>query len=154
MFYDALLLLGLLFVAAIPVTVLFQITYESPRYPWLVGYFLTVSALFASWFWTHGGQTLGMKTWNLKLVRGDEQPVNWSHAILRFSLAVLPWLPLLVTAAFKFSPESRGIQILLWLPPLLAWATALGNRANLTWYDHFSGTRLTTLTKQRVETND
>ncbi len=151
MFYDALLLLGLLFVAAIPVTVMFRITYESDSYPLFVLYCLLVSAAFVGWFWTHGGQTLGLKTWHLELVGPDASAITWPLALTRFVLALLPWIPLLVAGTFKLQPETRIGQIALWLPPLLAWATALSNRNRVTWYDHFSGTRLISTPNERPD---
>ena len=39
------------------------------------------------WFWLHGGQTLAMKTWRLRLVRQDDRPIQPPQALLRFLLA-------------------------------------------------------------------
>lgn len=40
-------------------------------------------------FWTHGGQTLAMKTWRIRLVRDDGGRVGTGRAIHRYLLAVL-----------------------------------------------------------------
>jgi uncharacterized RDD family membrane protein YckC len=55
---------------------------------------LLVGALFFGWFWTHGGQTLGMRAWRLQLRRSDGRPVNWATAAARYAFAWLAWLPL------------------------------------------------------------
>ncbi|HEX5637224.1 MAG TPA: RDD family protein [Gammaproteobacteria bacterium] len=54
-------------------------------------YILLVCFLFFGWFWTHGGQTLGMKTWKLRIVSLDGKPVSWQQAGLRFVAALFSW---------------------------------------------------------------
>ena len=49
---------------------------------------------FYGWFWTHGGQTLGMRAWKLKLVRQDAELITWQQAFFRFCYAVISWIPL------------------------------------------------------------
>lgn len=50
-----------------------------------------VSFFFYGWFWTHGGQTLGMKAWNLYLVKPDGKFINWSTAFKRYIGAIISW---------------------------------------------------------------
>ena len=52
-----------------------------------------VAFVFYGWFWTHGGQTLGMRAWKLKLVRQDGETVTWLQALFRFCYAILSWIP-------------------------------------------------------------
>jgi len=54
-------------------------------------YLLAVSFVFYGWFWTHGGQTLGLKAWKLKVQSLEQQPLNWKQALIRFSAAILSW---------------------------------------------------------------
>lgn len=58
----------------------------------LRGWLLLVGLLFFGWFWTHGGQTLGMRAWRLQLRREDAGPLNWPRAVLRYALAWPSWL--------------------------------------------------------------
>jgi uncharacterized RDD family membrane protein YckC len=44
--------------------------------------------LWLGWSWTHGGQTLGMRAWRLRLVTLESGPVTWPRALLRFLVAV------------------------------------------------------------------
>lgn len=55
-------------------------------------YLIGVSFLFFAWFWTHGGQTLGMRAWKIKVLTTDGKPLNWRQAALRFFFALLSWL--------------------------------------------------------------
>lgn len=81
----------------------------------------SVSFGFFSWFWTHGGQTLGMRAWRLQLRRHDGGPLSWPQSMRRFAWALL-----------------------LWLPGLL-WVAV--DRTRLAWHDRLSGTELVLLPK-------
>lgn len=123
MFYDHLLLIALLIVLSYP-------------YVWLANgsdsgfiaktlyqlYLLTICFFYFAGFWVRGGQTLGMKTWRIKLVHGGGGPVTWAVAFKRFAYA---WLSLLCL----------GLGF-LWI---------LYNRDKLAWHDRLSGTRLITV---------
>lgn len=50
-----------------------------------------VSFFFYGWFWTHGGQTLGMRAWNLYLIKPDGKFINWKIAAKRYISAILSW---------------------------------------------------------------
>ncbi len=49
---------------------------------------LTATAFFG-WFWTHGGQTLGMRAWRIRVIGLESQPVTWRQAFLRSLTATL-----------------------------------------------------------------
>ena len=120
MFYDGLLLIGLLFIAAIPLTLLPETLKTSPGARLVIqGYLLLVCALFFVWFWTHGGQTLGMRTWRLRLVSDDGGPVRPGQAARRF-----------LTATLSLACLGLGF---LWV---------LIDREGLAWHDRLSKTRL------------
>jgi len=85
MFYDSLVLIALLMVAALPPVLLvggampnalFRIAFQL--------YLVSVVFLFFGWFWTHGGQTVGMRAWRLSLVADNGRSLNWHTASLRF----------------------------------------------------------------------
>ncbi|MDP7220329.1 MAG: RDD family protein [Arenicellales bacterium] len=93
MIYDSFLLIGVLFVAFLPVPLV-----DAAAAPalWIKllkpVYLLLVCYLFFGWFWTHGGQTLGMKAWRLRLRRNDGGEPLWSTAGMRFLGALVSWL--------------------------------------------------------------
>lgn len=94
MFYDFVLLIALFFVATalvLPFNAGEAFTRQQVVYPI---YLLIVSFLFYGWFWTHGGQTLGLRAWKIKVLTYDGQPINWAQAGLRFLVAIVSWLAL------------------------------------------------------------
>lgn len=101
--YDLLLLTAIFFVIGIIMSTLTTfivndgnaITEEHPFYIMnqiiiLCTLFLS-SLIFYGWFWTHGGQTLGMKTWRIKLVSNNSDNISWKQASTRFFSALLSW---------------------------------------------------------------
>lgn len=119
MFYDAILLITVLFFAAIIVSVPLNITLDHPLFPLFIIYIYSVGFLFLGWCWTHGGQTLGLKTWKIKLISDSGNEVNWKEALIRYLASLLCWL-------------SCGIGFL--------WCYT--NKERLAWNDLLSKTRL------------
>jgi uncharacterized RDD family membrane protein YckC len=91
-------------------------------------YLLGIAGLFFSWFWTHGGQTLGMRAWRAKLETHDGKNVSWRQAGLRFMAALL-------------SISCAGLGVL--------WALADPDR--LTWHDRISGTRVVLISVEEMK---
>lgn len=93
MSYDALLLAGVLFAATFALLPLVPGALIEPGNVPFMLYLLAVAWLYFCWHWTHGGQTLGMKAWRLRLRARDGSPVSVSRATLRFFCAGLCLLP-------------------------------------------------------------
>lgn len=90
LFYDSLLLLSVLFVATALALLVTggTLDYQSPFFRiWLFG----LCFVFYAWFWLHGGQTLGMRTWKLRVQRFDGGPITPWQALLRFLCAIPCW---------------------------------------------------------------
>lgn len=92
--YDALLLAALWMVLAV-LDLVVRATLGLPHEPHVLRALLLLSGLgFFGWFWTHGGQTLGMRAWRLQVRRSDGAPLAWPTAVARYAFAWLAWLPL------------------------------------------------------------
>jgi uncharacterized RDD family membrane protein YckC len=97
--YDCILLSAVLFIAAAIVTALNQgeaIKPGNSLYPLFVLVLFVLCYLYFAWFWIHGGQTLGMKTWRmqLRIDNGGEstgRQIDWKIAAIRFAAAILSW---------------------------------------------------------------
>lgn len=77
---------------------------------WVVCFFL--------WFWKHGGQTLGMRAWRLRIFNlYHDKPIGYGRLLLRllFSLGGLGTLLVLVDFKSKQSLQDRiaGTQMLV-----------------------------------------
>jgi uncharacterized RDD family membrane protein YckC len=55
-------------------------------------YLAVISFFFYGWFWTHGGQTLGLRAWKIKVLTFDQKPVSWTQALIRFLAAIVSWV--------------------------------------------------------------
>lgn len=90
-FYDVLLLLGVLFAAsAIAVAINHGKAVSHPAY---YASMLAITFIFYGWFWTHGGQTLGLRTWKLKLTNETTDKITWKQSAVRFLWAFVSFLP-------------------------------------------------------------
>jgi uncharacterized RDD family membrane protein YckC len=87
--YDLLLLAALVVVATFPFLAVMGDATGGWRRSLLQLWVLAVAGAYFAWFWTHGGQTLPMKTWRLRLVRRDGAPVSVARAVHRYLLAAL-----------------------------------------------------------------
>lgn len=50
-----------------------------------------IGLAFFGWFWVHGGQTLGMRVWRLKVRRSDGATLRWPIAAVRYTAAYFSW---------------------------------------------------------------
>ena len=119
MFYDSLLLFALLMVSALPVVLIAGENSSFFKSPLYTLYLYSISFVFYGWFWTSGGQTLGMRSWKIRVVRNDGQSLGWDSALMRFLLATI-------------SLTLFGLGF-LWI---------LFDRDNLAWHDQLSKTRI------------
>ncbi len=123
--YDGIVVIAVLFFSAIPPTVAMVSLSEtmqenSGAFRLVMGvYLLLVAFAFYGGFWTHGGQTIGMRAWHIRLVRRDGEPVQWRDAARRYLAAIVSWLAL-----------GTGF-----------WWAAF-DRDKLAWHDRWSDTEL------------
>lgn len=91
-FYDSLLLIAIWMALTLLMTVGASYVSGAPAPPSLLrSVLLTAALLYFVRSWTRGGQTLGMKTWQLQLRRSQESPLTLTRASLRFALAWISW---------------------------------------------------------------
>jgi len=82
--YDAVLLVALEIVVALPLPLVPEAVRSGPvgRACIFVA-MVAVAFAFFGWFWTHGGQTLGMRAWRVRIVRNDGRPMTWLDSAKR-----------------------------------------------------------------------
>lgn len=111
--YEGLLLFALLFIAVLAqgVLALFIQTLQGVH-TLQVLLFLVFAAYFA-WFWSRSGQTLAMKTWQLRVVGPQGQPITVARALARYALCWLWFLPPLAAVAPFHLPVAESTVIVL-----------------------------------------
>ncbi len=73
--------------------------------PLFYSYLFIVTWFFFAWFWRHGGQTLGLRSWSLRLQSDLEHGISWTQTLLRFFAAGFPW----VVSLFLYARLSHGV---------------------------------------------
>lgn len=141
MVYEALLLFGVLFIAGWIFSTLLQQRHALYlRHAQQIWLFLVLGLYFA-WFWSHGGQTLPMKTWRIRLVTEKGRPPGFWHAVARYLLAWLWFMPGLALAWALGAHAS----LLAWIPlaNMVLWAlTIYLDPQRQFLHDRLAGTRL------------
>jgi uncharacterized RDD family membrane protein YckC len=89
LFYEALLLTAILFISTWVFLFLIQGLDSTLTRFLLQLYMIAVIAAYFVYCWTHGGQTLPMKTWRLRLVGREGNPVSRRVALQRYFFALL-----------------------------------------------------------------
>ncbi len=111
--YDGLLLLGLWMVSVLADVVVTHIAGAARDSTVLRAVLFAVGLVFFGWFWTHGGQTLGMRAWRLQVEHDSGRPLSWISAAARYSAMLLAWgvvlTPLLVQAPHLRDEPHAGV---------------------------------------------
>ena len=118
--YDSLLVIALLMLATLPFIAVRggDIVEPDDNLVYQVCMMLVIFAFF-TFFWSYGGQTLGMRAWRMRLETKDGGVPSFAVATLRFGIAVVSLLAV-----------GLGFLWQLW------------DKEELTWHDRFSGPRL------------
>lgn len=141
MVYEALLLFAVLFAATLTFSTLLEQRHALYRRDDLQYWLFVVLGIYFSWFWRYGGQTLAMKTWRIRLVTREGGILSWRHAISRYVLTWLWFLPGLAAASYL---DAQGWMLVL-LPAmnLVLWALAIFiDRDRQFLHDRLAGTRI------------
>jgi uncharacterized RDD family membrane protein YckC len=140
--YEGVLLFGVLMIAGYLYSSLTQQRHALQGKTGLQAFLFVILAIYFTWFWSRGGQTVAMKAWHIRLVMADGRPVPQWRAFLRYLLAWLWFLPALATAHFAGLHGSGAITAIV-LAGVLAYAALSRLRPDRQfWHDAVCGTRL------------
>ena len=155
LFYDLLLLTAVLMLAAL--AALLGARAAGVAAPASNGhgfqiYLALVCYGFFGWFWTHGGQTLGMRAWRLRLQTAGGHGVNWGQALIRVALPLtLLGLGLLWLGQQPKTGNVTGHSVLQYaaalLPCGISYVWILIDRQRRSWNDIASKSRVVLLPK-------
>ncbi len=148
MLYEAMLLFGVLFISAWLFSTLLQQRHALYLRHALESWLFVILGLYFIWFWTHGGQTLAMKTWRIRLVGADGLPVGALRALARF---LLSWLWFIPGLALAWALGAKN-WMLVGVPVanLVIWAAlAYLDPQRQFLHDRIAGTRLVDLNPRK-----
>ena len=108
----------------------------------LQAFVFVVFGIYFVWFWAKG-QTLAMKTWDIRVVDLQGKSITQKHALLRYALSWLWFLPpLIVGWVLGLSATQSAILTLGWV---VVWAMlARFHPQKQFWHDAWAGTQLIT----------
>ncbi len=122
--YDGLLLLALLMIGSVPLVALLGAPVPPGSWAYQLALLLLGLVFFAG-FWSHGGQTLGMRAWRLKVTATSGAPLSPRAAVIRYLAALVS----LAALGFGF----------IWM---------LFDPDRLTWHDRWSRSRVVVMPKR------
>ena len=120
MLYDGLLLVAVWFAATALLLAWRNGEAIPPHHVYYTIYLLGIGFAFFGGFWIHGGQTLGMRAWNIRVLSENGKRIRLSQAALRYIFA---WVSL------------GAVGLGYW------WS--LLDRRRRCWHDRFSATYVT-----------
>ncbi len=138
--YEGMLLFGVVFISGYLFGTLSQTRNALDNRHALQAFVFVIFGIYFTWFWSKG-QTLAMKTWDIRLVDAAGQPVSQSRALLRYFLSWL-WLlpPLAAIAPFSVSLGESFVVVAGWVA---VWAILSRFQPQRQfWHDALAGTRL------------
>lgn len=112
MLYEAILVFAVLFAAVWIFSTLLEQRHALYLRGALQDWLFLVLGIYFVWFWTHGGQTLAMKTWKIRVTGINGAPVKLWRAIARYLFA---WLLILPGLALAWLLGAQG-GMLIWIP--------------------------------------
>ncbi|VWC38792.1 membrane protein [Burkholderia lata] len=139
--YEGVLLFGVVFFAGLAFSLATQQRNGLVHHNLLAAWIALVVGAYFVWFWTHGGQTLPMKTWRLRLESSSGRPLSAGHALVRYALGWLWFLPPL--ALHPLLGLSVPVTLALTAAWIVVWAGAARLHADRQFpHDRIARTRV------------
>ena len=139
--YEGMLLFALVFVSGWLFSTLGQMRDGlDARRPLLQAFLFVVFGIYFTWFWAKG-QTLAMKTWNIRVVDRAGRAISQRRALLRYAWSWLWFLPpVIALAPLHLKGGEIVVLVLGWVA---VWALlSRFHPQRQFWHDELAGTRL------------
>ncbi len=138
--YEGMLMFGVVFMSGYLYSSLSQTRNAMDNRHGLQLFLFIIFGIYFTWFW-HKGQTLAMKTWHIRIVDRNGQPLTQGRALLRYVCSWLWFLPPLVVSMPFGLPVGEIVVLLSGWIVLWALASRLHPLQQF-WHDALAGTRL------------
>ena len=138
--YEGMLMFGVVFLAGYLFGALSQTRHALDNRNFLQAFLFLIFGIYFVWFWAKG-QTLAMKTWNIRVVDTQGRAISQTRALGRYALSWLWFLPPLGAAALFRLPGAQVAAIGVgWIA---IWAIlSRFHPEKQFWHDALAGTRL------------
>lgn len=138
--YEGILLFGVVFLAGYLFSTLSQSRNAMDHRNALQAFLFVIFGIYFVWFWAHG-QTLAMKTWNIRVVDAQGRRISQWRALGRYALSWLWFLPpLAAVAPFHLPAGEISVVFFGWV---VIWALlSRFHPQRQFWHDALAGTRL------------
>ncbi|OYT93007.1 MAG: RDD family protein [Burkholderiales bacterium PBB3] len=138
--YEGLLMFGVVFISGYLFGTLSQTRHALDNRHALQIFLFVIFGIYFVWFWAKG-QTLAMKTWDIRLVDRNNQAVSQRRALVRYCLSWTWFLPpLLAVSPFQLSAGEVTVLVMGWV---VVWAILSRFHPDRQfWHDAWAGTRL------------
>jgi uncharacterized RDD family membrane protein YckC len=144
MLYEGVLLFGVVMVVALIFAGLMQQRNAMTDRHGLQAALFAVLGLYFTWFWSHGGQTVAMKTWHIRVLDRAGRPVSAVRALARYVASWMFFMPALAALYFQGTTSTSTIFATLALGAICYAALALLHPSRQYWHDIVCGTQLVT----------
>lgn len=144
--YEGMLMFGVVFIAGYLFSTLSQTRNAMDNRHALQAFLFVIFGIYFVWLWSKG-QTLAMKTWDIRVVDQAGNPITQARALLRYALAWLWFLPALAgVAPFNLSGAESSVFIVGWVA---IWALlSRFHPSQQFWHDALAGTRLISVQRE------
>lgn len=138
--YEGMLMFGVVFLAGYLFSTLSQTRNAMDNRNALQAFLFVIFGIYFVFFWAKG-QSLAMKTWNIRVVDNEGHRITQKRALLRYVYSWLWFLPPLMVGWLFDLPSSIGaVLAIFWV---VIWAVlARFHPQRQFWHDALAGTRL------------
>ena len=142
--YEGVLLFGVLMIAGYLYSSLTQQRNAMQGREGLAAFLFLVLGIYFVWFWSHGGQTVAMRAWHVRLVDDDGRAVSQGRAFARYLLSWIWFFPALLSLWLAGLHGPLPTFTILLVGVLTYAALAWLHPTRQFWHDAACGTRLVT----------
>lgn len=140
--YEGLLLFGVVMAAGWLYGGLTQQRHALQGRTGLQAFVFLVLAVYFVWFWSHGGQTVALKAWRLRLERSDGTPISQPRALARYLASWLWFMPSLLAVHLADLHSVAAIATTVIVGALGYAATSFLHPQRQFLHDALCGTRI------------
>ncbi|MBT0568776.1 RDD family protein [Curvibacter sp. CHRR-16] len=138
--YEGVLLFGVVFLAGYLFSTLSQSRHALENRTALQWFLFIVLGIYFVWFWAHG-QTLAMKTWNIRVVDRHGQALSQTRALVRYVLSWVWFMPALVVDWMMGLSSLQSLVLVLGWIAIWAILSRFHPQGQF-WHDAWAGSRL------------